>query len=124
MTEWRRERLDGFGRAEEVEVASVGRDGNLSKAVTIWAVRHGDDLFVRSVKGRDSNWFRGVQEKHEGRIRAGRNQQNVTFVEAGRDHEDEIDREYRKKYRRYEGEILDSVLTPAARSTTLKLIPR
>jgi hypothetical protein len=36
----------------------------------------------------------------------------------------EIDAAYRAKYRRYAGSILNSVLTEAARSATLKLVPR
>ncbi len=37
---------------------------------------------------------------------------------------DEVDTAYRAKYRRYAGSILNSVLTPEARSATLKLVPR
>jgi hypothetical protein len=51
MTQWNGEQLDKLGRAEEVQIASIRRDGALRKAVTVWAVRHGDDLYVRSVKG-------------------------------------------------------------------------
>jgi len=124
MTQWTSDQLDKIGKAEEVQIASVGRDGKLRKPVTVWAVRHGDDLFVRSVRGRDGHWFRGTQERHEGRIRAGGLQQDITFVEADHNIEDEIDAAYRDKYRRYAGRILDSVLTPEARSSTLKLVPR
>jgi hypothetical protein len=71
MTRWMSDQLDKVGRAEEVQIASVGRDGTLRKPVTVWVVRHGEDLYVRSVKGRSGHWFRGIQERHEGRIRAG-----------------------------------------------------
>ena len=124
MTQWTSEQLDKIGKAEEVQIASVGRDGKLRKPVTVWAVRHGDDLYVRSVRGRDGLWFRGTQERHEGRIRAGGVQQDITFVEADHNIDDEIDAAYRAKYQRYAGSILNSVLTPEARSTTMKLVPR
>ena len=124
MTRWTSDQLEKFGKAEEVQIASVGRDGKLRKPVTVWAVRHGDDLYVRSVRGRDGHWFRGTQERHEGRIRAGGLQQDITFVEADHDMDDEIDAAYRDKYRRYAGRILERVLTPEARTSTLKLEPR
>jgi len=125
MTGWKSDQLAKLGAAEEVQIAAIGRDGKLGKPTTIWAVRHGDDLFVRSVRGRDANWFRETQERREGRIRAGGVLQDVTFVDAaGYDVDDEIDAAYRAKYRRYAGNILNSVLTPQARSATLKLVPR
>jgi hypothetical protein len=124
MTQWTTDQLNKLGKAEEVQIASVGRDGKLGKPVTIWVARHGDDVYVRSVKGRSAHWFRGTQERHEGRIRAGGVQQDVTFIDAGRDIDDEVDGAYRAKYRRYAGSILNSVLTPEARSTTIKLVPR
>jgi hypothetical protein len=124
MTEWTSDKLDRLGKAEEVQIASVRPDGTLRKPVTIWAIRHGDDLYVRSVRGRNGHWFRGAQEKHEGRIRAGGVQQDVTFIDPGHDIDDEVDAAYRAKYRRYAGSILNSVLTPEARSSTMKLVPR
>src|SRR5258708_508911 len=123
MTRWTSDQLDKVARAEEVQIASVRRDGVLSKPVTIWAVRHWDDIFVRSVRGRNAHWFRDTQERHEGRIRAGGVQQDVTFIDADHDLDDEVDAAYRAKYRRYAGSILNSVLTPEARSTTIKLVP-
>jgi hypothetical protein len=124
VTGWARDQLDRVGAAEELQVASVGPVGKLRKTVTVWVVRHGDDLYVRSVRGRSANWFRGTQERHEGRIRAGGVQQDVTFVNADHDIDDEVDAAYRTKYRRYAGSILDSVLTPEARAATIKLVPR
>ena len=124
MTPWTSDQLDKVERAEELQIASIRRDGTLRKPVTIWVVRHGDDLYVRSVRGRPAHWFRGTQERHEGRIRAGGVQQDVTFVDTGHDIGDEVDAAYRAKYRRYAGSILNSVLTPEALSTTIKLVPR
>jgi hypothetical protein len=51
-------------------------------------------------------------------------QQDITFVEADHNIDDQIDAAYRDKYRRYAGRILESVLTPEARTSTLKLEPR
>jgi len=124
MTQWASDQLDKIGKAEEVQIASIRRDGTLRKPVTVWAVRHRDDVFVRSVRGRSAHWFGGTQERHEGRIRAGGVQQDVTFVEADHDIDGDVDVAYRAKYRRYAGSILNSVLTPEARSATLKLVPR
>ena len=124
MTAWNSDELVKIGAAEEVQIAPLQRDGTLRKPVTVWVVRHGDDLYVRSVRGRSGQWFRGTQERHEGRLRAGGVQQDVTFADTGRDIDDEVDTAYRAKYRRYAGSILNSVLTTEARSTTIKLVPR
>ena len=124
MTQWTSDQLDKVARAEELQIASVRRDGTLGKLVTVWVVRNGDDLYARSVKGPSAHWFRGTQERREGRIRAGGVQQDVTFVDADHEITDEVDAAYRAKYSRYAGSILNSVLTPEARSTTIKLVPR
>ncbi len=124
MTQWTADQLEKFGREEEVRIESVRRDGRRRKPVTTWIVRHGDDLYARSVKGRKGHWFRGAQETHTGRIRAGGVQHDVTFVDADHGVEKDVDDAYRSKYQRYSGAILNSVLTPDARSATLKLVPR
>jgi hypothetical protein len=124
MTAWKSDELAKIGAAEEVQIAPLRRDGTPRKPVTVWIVRHGDDLFVRSVRGRSGHWFRGTQARHEGRLRAGGVQKDVTFVDGDHDIDDEVDAAYRAKYRRYAGSILNSVLTAAARSTTIKLVPR
>lgn len=47
--------------------------------MTIWVVRVGDELYVRSVNGRTSAWFRGAQVRHAGHIRAGGMDKDVTL---------------------------------------------
>jgi hypothetical protein len=90
--------------------------------VTIWVVRLGDDMFVRSVHGRTSSWFRGTQDRHRAHIRAGGVEKDVLLVETD-ERSDEIDAAYRTKYRRYSAGIVDTTLTPEARAATLKLVP-
>jgi len=124
MSEWTSGDLTRIGNAEELEITSVRPDGTRRKPVTIWVVRDGDHLYVRSVKGPSSAWFRGTQERHEGRVRAGGLEKDVTFVNADHAIDDKVDAAYRAKYRRYAGSILNSVLTAQARSTTIKLVPR
>jgi len=51
MSEWTTEELSKIETAEELKIASMGRDGTLRKPVTIWVVRHGDQIYVRSVGG-------------------------------------------------------------------------
>ncbi len=124
MTAWTSDELRKFGAEEELEIASVRRDGTLRTPVTIWVVRHGDDVYVRSVNGRTGAWFRGTQVHHEGRIWAGGVEKDVTFVDADPDLNNQIDAAYRKKYRRYAESIVSNIVTPAARSATIKLVPR
>ena len=72
MATWTSDELNTIGGAEEVRITSARPDGTLRKPVIVWLVRNGDDLFVRSVNGRDAAWFRGVQDRHEGHIWADR----------------------------------------------------
>jgi hypothetical protein len=123
MNTWTSDELDRIGAAEELEIASLRRDGTLRKPVTIWVVRHGDDLYVRSVYGRSSSWFRGAQVRHEGHIQPGGVDKDVLLVETD-DVNDEIDTAYRAKYHRYAESIVGSVVSPEARAATLKLVPR
>lgn len=121
---WTSDELSKIEAAEELEIASLRHDGTLRSPVTIWVVRHGDDLYVRSVNGRDAAWFRGAQARHEGRIWAGGVEKDVAFVDAAHNLDSQLDAAYRAKYRRYAKSIVDSIVSPQARSATLKLTPR
>ncbi len=123
MSSWTSDELDRIAAAEELEIESMRRDGTLRKPVTIWVVRNGDDLYVRSVNGRTSSWFRGAQVRHEGRVEAGGIEKDVLLVETD-DVNDEVDAAYRAKYHRYAEGIVSTVVSPQARAATLKLVPR
>jgi hypothetical protein len=65
------------------------RTGDRATATRRHAAQPGDDLgcrlndnlYVRSYKGSSGSWFRAAQTRHEGRIRAGAVEKDVTFVE-------------------------------------------
>ena len=124
MSAWTSDELANIAAAEELELASRRRDGSLRKPVTIWVVRHGDDLYVRSWRGPTGRWFRGARQAHEGHVRAGGVAKDVTFVDADDNINDQIDAAYRTKYRRYADSYVPPMLSPDARATTLKLVPR
>ena len=122
---WTRDELNKIGTAEELEIASLRRDDTLRNPVTIWVVRLGDDLYVRSVYGRTAAWFRGAQVRHEGRIQAGGVDKDVTFVEADPDSalNDQLDAAYRSKYG-YSSSAVSDITSATARAATIKLVPR
>jgi len=125
MTTWTTDELNRIANAEELHIASLRQDGTLRKPVTIWVVGVGNGLYIRSVYGRGSGWFRGTQTRQEGRIRAGGVDKDVSFVdETDPSIQEQIDAAYRAKYRRYAASIINSTVTPGARSATLKLVPR
>ena len=125
MTAWISDNLNKIGKTEELQIASLRNDGTLRRPVIIWVVRLGDDLYVRSVNGRTGVWFRGVQTRHEGHIRAGGVDKDVAFVEeADPEINDQIDAAYRTKYHRYAASIISSIVSPTARSATIRLVPR
>ena len=55
MGAWTGDELERIGAAEELRLASLWRDGTLRPCVTMWVVRAGDDIYVRSVNGRGSS---------------------------------------------------------------------
>jgi hypothetical protein len=102
MTAWTRDELDKIANADELRLATTRPDGSLRDPVTIWVVRHGDDLYIRSYRGPSGSWFRRARERLD----------------------NQIDAAYRAKYRRYSGTYVDPMVAPQARATTIKLVPR
>ena len=124
MTAWTSDELAKIGNAEELKIASQRRDDTLNNPRTIWVVRVGDDLYVRSVNGRTGAWFRGTQVRREGRIGAGGVEKDVTFVEeSDPDLNNQIDAAYRTKYGRYP-QYVAPMVTTESRAATIKLVPR
>jgi hypothetical protein len=122
MEHWSDDELRRIADSDELEIAPVRSDGTLRRPVTIWVVRVGDDVYVRSVNGRSASWFRRAQDRHEARISVVGVTKDVRLVETGEDT-DAIDAAYRTKYRRYAARIIDSIISPQAGAATLKLVP-
>jgi hypothetical protein len=121
MTSWTPEQLGAIGAADELDIAAFRPDGTLRPYTTIWVVRVGDGLYVRSYRGRDGAWYQAVQRRPEGRIRTGGAEYDVTLGPPADVDEDAIDVAYRSKYGRYGRSYLDPMLAPGARATTLRL---
>ncbi len=125
MTNWTRNELERIGAADELQLATVKKDGTLRNPVTIWVVRVDDELYVRGYRGPATAWFRQTQRRPEGHIEAGGVTKNVTLADASSDQElnNQIDAAYRSKYQRYSRTYVDPMITQQARATTLKLVP-
>jgi len=125
MTTWTSGELDQIERAEELEIAPRRHDDTLHGPVTIWVVRVGDDLYVRSYRGRGGVWFRAAQIRPSWRIWAGGVEKDVTFVEeTDPDINDQIDADYRTKYGRRPARYVNPMVAPEARAATIKLVPQ
>jgi hypothetical protein len=120
MSGWTQAELDEIGGAREVRVAGERAGGSLRNLVVVWQVRVDDDLYLRSVRGPEGGWYRGVLDKGRGRLEAAGVSKDVVF-ERSTDHEDEIDAAYRAKYGR--GSSVDAITAPRARETTLRVSP-
>ena len=124
MTPWTSDELTRIGGAEELQLASTRPDGTLRPYVTMWVVRAGDDLYVRSAYGPDNPWYRRAKASGAGRIRAGGLERDVAFAEAAPDAHAAIDAAYHAKYDRYGPRIVGSVVGPAVEAVTIKLVSR
>ncbi|WP_315098830.1 DUF2255 family protein [uncultured Cellulomonas sp.] len=123
MSTWTEDQLARVGEAEEVQLTSTRPDRSLRPYVTMWVVRAGDDLYVRSAYGATNPWFVRALASGRGRIRAGGVEQDVHFVAADPGVHAGIDAAYHTKYDRYGPAIVGTVVGPEAAAVTLRLVP-
>jgi hypothetical protein len=124
VTAWTADELARIGRATELHIASRRPDGTLRPFVTIWVVRVGDDVYVRSAYGYANPWFQRALASGEGRIRAGGVERDVTFEVPGASMDADVSAAYHAKYDRYGPTIVGTVVSPEAARSTLRLAPR
>lgn len=120
---WHDDELDRVGRTEELELASRRADGTLRPFVTMWVVRAGDDLYVRSAHGPGNGWYRRAIASGAGRIRAGDVERDVTFAAADPDVGELIDDAYHAKYDRYGPRVVGAVTGSDTLAVTIRLMP-
>ena len=123
MTTWTTDELTRIGGATELKIASRRTDGSLRPYVTIWVVRAGDDLYVRSAYGPGNPWFVRARKSGTGRIRAGGVERDVTFARPAEDVHPALDAAYHAKYDRYGPRIVGTVVGPQVVATTIRLVP-
>jgi hypothetical protein len=124
MTAWPLDQLERIGAAEEIGLASRRPDGSLRPYVTMWVVRAGDDLYVRSAYGPDNPWYRRALASGAGRIRAGGTERDVSFARAEPGTQDDIDAAYHAKYDRHGPRIVGSVVGQGSHRVTVRLVPQ
>lgn len=123
-TTWTGEELDRIGDAQEVELAAQRPDGSLDRYTTVWVVRVGDDVYVRSWRGARGGWYRRALQTHLGRIRVSGTEREVTFTQLSDAPHGDIDRGYRTKYARYDPTYVQPMTAGPATAATLQLHPR
>lgn len=124
---WTDADLDRVGRADELQISSTRPDGSARPFVTIWGVRVGDELYVRSAYGVDNPWYRRALRSGTGRVLAGGVERAVAFthIDAGDpDVQSAVDAAYHAKYDRYGPRIVGTVVGATAHQSTLRLDPR
>ena len=95
-------------------------DGSYSPYVTIWGVRSGDGIYIRSAHGPENGWFRRAKERGTGRIRTGSTEHDVQFTEAAPD-DPAVDRAYHAKYDSFGQQYVGPVTGPSI--PTLQVTP-
>jgi hypothetical protein len=123
MTSWTDDELRAIDRTEELQIASRRPDGTMRPYVTIWVVRVGDNVYVRSAYGADNPWYVRAKASGAGRVRVGSVERDVVFAEADPSVHHDIDAAYHAKYDRYGPNIVDTVVGDEAVPVTIRLQP-
>jgi hypothetical protein len=122
MADWTDEQVARIASPQEVQVTTRRRDGSLRRPRTIWIVRDGDRVFVRSTNGRTASWFRGAIATGAGQIVSGGSATDVAFAEAAAADLPAVDAAYRRKYGQY-ASIVDHLVEDGPREATLQVRP-
>ena len=124
---WTGDDLARVGGADELEISSRRPDGTDRPFVTIWAVRVGGELYIRSAHGPDNLWFRRAVRAGTGRIRSGGVDRSVCFTRidpADTTAHEALDAAYHAKYDHYPAQFVSPVVGPASYQATLRIDPR
>jgi hypothetical protein len=122
-TAWTAEELERIGAAGELVIAVQRADGTLRRGLPIWVVCAGDQVFVRSWHRRETGWFGQALKSRRARISVPGLAADVAVQDVGAGSAElcaAVDTAYRTRYGVGGAE---SMVTPAAAATTLRLTP-
>ena len=124
MTTSSAEELSRIGEAQEWQLASARPDGTIRPYVTMWVVRAGDDLYVRSAVRPEQPVVPPREGQrcgsHPGRWSGAEGDVRRACPGRARRHR----RRLHAKYDRYGPEFVGTVVGPEAAAVTIKLVPR
>jgi hypothetical protein len=113
--------LDRIARSEEICIAPDRPDGAPGRATTIWVVRIGDDLYVRSGGGPTGSWYSRAIATGHGTISTKSIERSVNFERKPEIASHLVDEAYRAKYAH--DPSLPLLVSPAAQEAALRLLP-
>jgi hypothetical protein len=100
--QWSPGELDLFDRAQELRLGTVRADGSFRSFVTVWMVRVGADLYVRSGSGYGgvSAWFPRARDARSGIVRVEDQEWPASFTQLDPNApvHPQIDAAYVRKY--------------------------
>jgi hypothetical protein len=123
VSDWTPDEAARLDREDELGLASRRADGTLRPFATIWFVRHGDDLYVRSAYGPDNGWYRRASASGTGRVRIAGLEREVAFETPDVAVAGAISAAYESKYGRYAKGIVGTVISADAVRSTLRVVP-
>ena len=126
-TAWTDEQLTRIDAAEELEIAVRNPDGTLRRWVPIWAVRHDENVYVRTWHRRRTGWYGNVLGTERARVRVPGTEGDVTVHDVGPARDAAlraaVDDAYRVKYQRYGRSTINRMTSDDAAESTLRLTP-
>lgn len=112
-----------IAETDDLHISPFRDDGKTYGTPTwIWSVVVDGELYVRAYNGTSSTWYQAALRQKAGRITAAGMTKEVVFEPVQGPINDRIDDAYRAKYKG--NPYLDSMISPRARSATIRVSMR
>ena len=110
--------LSSLGETQEVDI----RPAAIDASVTIWIVRVGNEVYVRSFRGERGRWYRAFRDDPRASLIYGGGEIEVRGEPiTDKSANESVDAAYLEKYRT--SQYAGSMVTPEVASTTMRLSP-
>ncbi|GAA4683102.1 DUF2255 family protein [Frondihabitans cladoniiphilus] len=122
MATWPAEQFQAITRHREIQIQPFGGSDAPVSSTTTWMVAVDGALYARAYRGQGSRWYQRALSRGLGRISAGEQRYDVSFIRMDQSLNKEIDSAYRKKYRfRLH---LRTTLSATMQAATVRIDPR